>query len=89
MQTVCKYSLALTDEQEVELPFGTRILSVEEQYDGIVLYALVNTQQTKKIPYRIYIHGTGHNVTTVGDFIGTVKMAGGRLMFHVFIELVV
>ena len=83
MKTVYKYNLASTDVQELILPAGAVILSVEEQYGDIVLYALVDTEEAKMQPRTIYIHGTGHEV--YGEyFIGTVKLLEGSLMFHVF-----
>jgi hypothetical protein len=77
------------DEQTLTLPAGSKIVSVEEQNQGIVLYAVV-TDSPKREDVKIYVHGTGHplhpGVSLLNNirFIGTVKMHGGSLMFHVF-----
>ena len=85
MRSIFKYALRVTDEQTLTLPANAEILSVANQNENIVLYALVDTSVKGLQNHTIYIHGTGHVV--YGDslaFIGTVVLHGGRLMFHVF-----
>ena len=85
MKAVFKYELIATDEQKLTLPANAEILSVVNQNEDIVLYALVDTTVRGLQSHTIYIHGTGHVVS--GEdiaFIGTVALHGGRLMFHVF-----
>jgi hypothetical protein len=86
MYSICKYNLAIVDEQIVKIKGFVSILSVEEQYDGIVLYALVDiTPDLPEMEKTIFIHGTGHEFTMDNKcFIGTVKLHEGWLMFHVF-----
>ena len=85
MKSVHKYSLIVTDEQTLDLPRGAEILSVANQREHIVLYALVDTDVKAIDRHTIYVHGTGHGVYGDGiAFIGTVAMSGGYLMFHVF-----
>jgi hypothetical protein len=88
MKTVYKYTLATTDEQILSLPKGSRILSVEEQNQNIVLYALVDTEEKQVCEYKIIVVGTGHIASDAADceFLGTVKLLGGELMFHVFVK---
>lgn len=88
MKSVFKYPLAVTDTQTLLLPTGSKVLSVEEQYGSIVLYVLVDpTPEAETEPRRFLIHGTGHDVTNPdADFVGTVKLEGGALMFHVFVD---
>ena len=93
MRTIYKYVLKVTDIQNLTLPSGSRIISVEEQNGEIVLYAVVNTSmKTNTITdkYVIFIIGTGHCAdNSIGNtFLGTVKLAAGQLMFHVFYGLV-
>ena len=88
MKTVYKYPLQHTDEQILEVPVGSQILSVANQSDTIVLYALVDTEVKQMQNISIYIHGTGHVV--YGEdivFVGTVPFFRGNLMFHVFGKL--
>ena len=86
MKRVYKYPLGSKDQQEIMIPAGSKILSVETQDEHIVLYALVDDKVTHLNTYLVIIHGTGHNAddTEDCDFVGTVKLYGGALMFHVF-----
>ncbi len=88
MKTIYKYTLESKDEQIVEIKGLTKLLSVVEQYGHIVLYALVDTEEDKIDKVEIAIRGTGHNAdlifSSVCDFIGTVKLDRGNLMFHIF-----
>lgn len=91
---IFKYPLGITDNQTIKLPRGAHILSVMNQHDNIVLYALVNDDEKKNVSVSIKIVGTGHSVNFpicspmfVNDaykFLGTVSLYGGELMFHVF-----
>lgn len=87
MNSVWKYTLKIQEEQIIEMPVSSKVLSVESQGDEIVLYALVDktAQETSKKTIRVY--GTGHDIPEsihLFDFLGTVKMYNGSLMFHVF-----
>lgn len=89
MFEIWKYTLKAETEQQLELPFGARILSVKEQGGFIVLYALVNPREVDKAIYSILVYGTGHTINVTAnintyDFLDTVKMENGLLMFHVF-----
>ena len=86
MKSIFKYTLEVTDFQKLSLPVDSKILSVAEQNMQIVLYALVDTDSDVLDDYLIIIHGTGHPANYVDNqvFLGTVKMANGSLMFHVF-----
>lgn len=93
MITVFKYPLEPTDYQEIEIKGLMRVLSVEEQNEDIVLYAQVNTEPPRpEYQYdiiEVIILGTGHDrpeLKEVGkwNFLGTVKLLEGNLMFHVF-----
>ena len=86
MKTVYKYSLRVTDSQVITLPKGSKILSVGEQHGNIRLWALVDTTEPEAEQHTIIVHGTGHNANDVegATFIGTVFLADGSLVFHVF-----
>lgn len=86
MKKIFKYTLPIIDKQEITLYAGSTILSVENQYETIVLYALVNDCVRGIEGYTILIHGTGHNANDIEgcNFVGTVKLQGGALMLHVF-----
>lgn len=88
MKRIYKYNLESTDKQIISLPYNSQLLSVAEQYENIVLYALVDTKEAKTKDVTIIIHGTGHNADDVdaAHFLGTVKLMNGGLMFHVFYQ---
>lgn len=90
MKTIYKYALLGTTSQNLTLPDGSKILSVKEQNDKIVLYALVDNQKPETENYSIIIYGTGQPIDDVFEygyeFLDTVKVYE-KLMFHVFYKL--
>jgi len=85
MKTVYKYTLDLVDLQVIQLPYDSTILSVAEQFDQIVLYALVDPAETLVAEHTIRIAGTGHTIKQPHvHFIGSIVLEAGHLVFHVF-----
>lgn len=88
MLSVYKYSLGLTHIQDVYMPSGARILTLQTQNETPCIWALVDTEA---VPTRrtIRIIGTGHNADGVtGEYLGTFQLDGGALVFHAFEELI-
>ncbi len=84
MKKIHKYTLRITDEQAVELPHGSEILSVQEQDGELVFWAIVPVTRVK-ITHTFSIYGTGFKITNKSNievYLGTVKI--GRLVWHVF-----
>jgi hypothetical protein len=88
VKTIWKYELEIKDRQLIYLPLRAQILSVTEQYDKPVLYALVDDEETYEKVHHVIMHGTGHAAEDVDDaiFLGTLKFQAGQFMLHVFIE---
>lgn len=88
MKKIYKFKVDFYVSQELILPAGSKILSVANQNEGIVLYALVNTESLYKQTYKIIMHGTGHAADDLDhtEFVGTVLLHEGNLVFHVFVE---
>jgi hypothetical protein len=90
MSRIFKYQLKVTDSQRIMLPYGSKVLSVENQKETIVMYAIVDEEQEHMANIGVRIAGTGHKIEQhiIMDyrFLGTVKMLNGDLMFHVFVE---
>lgn len=87
MKRIYKYELKIVDYQDLELPKNSKILSVKNQYENIVVYAIVDTEIKIYDLYHFVIKGTGHDLPEGlddYDFLGTVKLAKGELMFHIF-----
>jgi hypothetical protein len=83
--TIWKFAVPVTDEQFILMPKDARILSVHVQREDICIWALVSPA-AEKVQRAIAIRGTSHNCTELdgASFIGTVLLAGGNLVFHVF-----
>lgn len=85
--TIWKYILNAGQVNNIDIPLGAEVLSVETQGDDIVLYALVNSVEKSKQQIEVRAYGTGHDIdVNLSDynFLGTAKLHNGSLMFHVF-----
>jgi hypothetical protein len=88
--TIWKYPLTLTDVQDVRMPSGSEILTVQVQHASLCLWALVNQNAGRDAGEvrTIEIHGTGIIMSDEERrYIGTAQMAGGALVWHVFERL--
>lgn len=81
METVYKYPLEITDEQELEIPAGAKILSVQFQGGQLCLWAEVNPKH-EMVRLIIDIEGTGHPLHPKRKYIGTVQQ--GPFVWHVY-----
>lgn len=86
MKRIYKYPLEIMDVQEVDLPKGAQILSVQAQYGIPNIWALVDDKQTKTEKVIIRIIGTGYQIPDANslEYIGTVQLINGSVVFHVF-----
>lgn len=91
---VYKYKLDAVGTQPVELPVGSKILSVQAQFEQLCLWVLVDPAVNKQTEKRVIeIVGTGiplrelDGLPITREFLATVQMRGGSLVWHVF-ELV-
>ena len=87
MRTIWKYELEVNGSQEISLPGGAKILTVQAQKGVPCLWVLVdkNNEQDKKV--WVYTFGTGHNISDDEyTYIGAYQLHGGDLVFHVFTE---
>jgi len=86
MKRILKYELDIIDYQDLVLSENSKILSVENQRDTIVLYAITDGTSPSPCHYSIFIFGTGHPADNAigAQFIGTVSLRNGSLMLHVF-----
>lgn len=84
---VYKYELSSDSEQVIDLPIKSKILSVVNQHEKIVLYVSVNDSEKETRPIRVYLCGTGQNIPPRADvFLGTVSLQHGNVMIHVFLD---
>ena len=80
--SVWKFSVPVDDASVIEMPHGAKLLSVANQRETICLWAAVDTR-APKVGRRIQVCGTGHPLP-LGEFVGTVVLHRGALVFHVF-----
>jgi hypothetical protein len=81
---VWKYELSLTDSQILSIPFGAKILSVQVQHGKPMLWALVETDNSTD-DYIIRTVATGDLMNFAPkQFLGTIQLACGDLVFHIF-----
>lgn len=83
---IWKYELQNEGVQELKMPKGADILTVQTQYEKPCLWALVNPDAVE-VSRGFMIYGTGHPVPTEPyphKYIGTYQLSGGALVFHVF-----
>jgi hypothetical protein len=85
MSKIFKYKLKVTDMQVIALPAMHQILSAQVQRGEICVWARV-WEDTPLVSKWFYIFGTGHAIADgiPMDFIDTVQMHDGSLIFHVF-----
>ena len=91
MYSVWKFPLKAEERQLLEVPLHSKILSVNTVNEEMVVYALVNTEQTEKEFKEVRVYGTGHNIPGGIDnytFLGTTEIISnfGTLVFHVFYQ---
>ena len=85
---IYKYTLEITPHQTLELPKGSTILSVANQYERLVLYASVDTEEaisTSEVD--VFIVNTGDIIDArANEFLGTVMFGDGEYVAHVFLD---
>lgn len=84
--TIWKYLLTTKRRQDLYLPEGASILAVQVQGDDIALWALVAPGGRVSEKPRVFgVYPTGGEAPADAEgYLGTVQLAGGALVFHVF-----
>ncbi len=81
---VWKYTLQTKDSQEISMPAGAQILTVQIQYGQLALWALV-MPEAEPVSRTILMRGTGHEIELPGlKYISTVQDLAGALVWHFF-----
>jgi len=82
MKTIYKYEFQITDEQTIEMPEGSKILSIQKQHGCFYIWAMVDTDKQKE-PFSIAIIGTGNPLwCTDYDYAGTI--IADPFVWHLF-----
>ncbi len=86
MKAIWKFPLEITDEHTVRMPKGFEILCVQEQFNLLCLWALVDPD-AGSLPVTILVRGTGHLIDgDLGRYVGTAQTSKGYLVWHVFVK---
>ncbi len=82
---VWKFPLQVADVQQVLMPQGARLLTVQVQDDTPCLWAVVDPASRPVVRW-IHTAGTGHTwpAKSLSEHISTYQLHGGALVFHVF-----
>ena len=85
MKTIYKYQLEIEDRFKLRIHRGARLLYVGVQHDIACLWAIVDPEAETCIR-TLLIRGTGHDAVGLDELphVGTVILAGGNLVFHIF-----
>lgn len=86
MLKIWKYEMIVDDYQNFEIPKNGKVLSFQVQHGVPCIWVLVDPSQPKVTRY-FKMAGTGHPISEsieTMDFIGTLQMSGGVLIWHLF-----
>ena len=87
MKQVWKYCIDPNNLTHI-MPKGAKILCVDEQMGNICIWVEVNPSHPHQERRIFEVFGTGHPIIedmgTSREYIGSVKMDGGQLVFHVY-----
>ncbi len=87
-KAIYKYQLEVTDLQNILLPKGAEILTIQAQFEKPCLWALVDPNENSNVSVGIEIFGTGppvgYDMGVDRKYISTFQLKGGALVFHAF-----
>lgn len=87
-KVIWKFPLKVTDVQDVEIPHGSILLSVQTQNETPCLWVLVYDTEAEKEVIRLRTIGTGNPISDDNfdpkDFLGTYQIDNGSFVGHVF-----
>lgn len=88
MKTIWKFNVKITDSQEIEMPKGAKVLTVQMLAGHINLWAIVDTD-AEKVKRTFHVYGTGNPLPEIDlmrqtrSYVGTVQQAE-FYVWHVF-----
>jgi hypothetical protein len=93
-RVIWKFKLKVTDVQDIEIPHGSILLSVQNQnetpyqIETPCLWALIYDTEAEKEVIRLRTIGTGNPISdddfNPKDFLGTYQLNNGSFVGHVF-----
>ena len=87
MKTIHKYRVTATDNQEIKLPKGAKILTVQVQHNESFMWIEIDPENDTESKY-FEVFGTGHSMPEGKRiYIGTFQLHNGALVFHLYERL--
>jgi len=87
MKTIYKYPLLIEGKQDVEMPMGATILSLQMQSGIPCVWALVDTDNNGIHNRRFRTFGTGHPIPEELKLVYIDTYQKGGCVFHLFEEI--
>lgn len=86
MKKIYKHRLKGLEEELIILPKGAEILSVNNQFEHLVIWVLFDTNERDDELRKIVTYRTGQEITDSENlnFIDTVLFDQGNLVIHIF-----
>lgn len=87
-KVIWKYRLEVTDYQDLEIPEGSEILSVQVQNGVPCLWVLVHNTEAETVTTKLTTVGTGNPISDdIGksEFIGTYQIPTYGFIGHLFL----
>lgn len=86
MLRIWKFTLSITEKQQIKMPSGAKLLSAQIQNNMPRLWYLC--EDSNEMEFKtILTYGTGNPIRNhPGNFIDTFQMYDGNLVLHVFEE---
>ena len=85
---IYKYKLQITENQEIEVPIGYQILSLDVQDNMPYIWILIDPLQEEKMKLKFSFYTTGQDIDCSNmkyiDYIGTVHLCNSSLVYHCF-----
>lgn len=82
---IWKYDVPIADEIIVDMPYESKVLTVQMQRGRPVIWALVHERWPEE-QRRFRWVGTGHPMASDDDitYVGSVQLSDGDFVFHLF-----
>ncbi len=83
--TIFKFILFPSKSQTIELPIDAEILTVQNQNEEVCMWVKLDPS-APKINRTFAVFGTGWDINADSklNYIGSVQLESGKLVFHVF-----
>jgi hypothetical protein len=88
-QVINPRSLDKDNMTVIEVPYGSRILKADSQREEICIwYRFAEHSENNKTKMKVWVIPTGVSFVASENYLGTVMLHNGSLVFHVFLEFV-